>query len=89
MNSATTLKFRQAYAVLPVEIQRRARKAYQLWRQNPRHPSLHFKKIGKIWSARVDDNYRVLAHVIGDTAYWFWIGPHEQYEILICQYRKG
>ena len=36
-----------------------------------------------------DDNYRVLAHVIGDNAYWFWIGPHDQYETLIHQYRKG
>jgi len=89
MNSATTRRFREAYAALPAGIQRRARKAYQLWRQNPRHPSIHFKKVGKIWSARVDDNYRALAHVIGDTAHWFWIGTHERYETEIGQSRKG
>jgi mRNA-degrading endonuclease RelE of RelBE toxin-antitoxin system len=89
MKSATTAKFRQSFASLPAEVQRRARKAYQHWRENPRHPSLHFKKVGKVWSARVDDNYRVLAHVIGDTVYWFWIGSHAEYERLLCQYRKG
>jgi hypothetical protein len=74
---------------LPVETQRRARKAYHLWRQSHSHPSLHFKKVGKIWSAGVDDISRVLAHVVGDTAQWFWIDPHEEYERLISQYRKG
>jgi len=89
MNSATTPRFRQAFSDLPVKTQRRARKAFHLWRQNHSHPSLHFKKVGKIWSARVDDNYRILAHVIGDTAHWFWIGPHQEYERLISQSRKG
>jgi hypothetical protein len=72
---------------LPAEIQHRARKAYQHWRQNPRHPSLHFKKVGKVWSARVDDNDRVLGHLIGDATFWFWIGSHPEYEKLIWQYR--
>jgi hypothetical protein len=51
-----------------------------LWLQNPQHPSLHFKKVGEFWSARVTDNYRALAIVKGNTAKWFWIGPHEEYE---------
>ncbi|PYI88481.1 MAG: hypothetical protein DME26_03555 [Verrucomicrobia bacterium] len=42
MISATTPRFREAFAALPKEVQVRARKAYHLWRQNPRHPSLHF-----------------------------------------------
>jgi hypothetical protein len=88
MNSATTPKFRQAFARLPRDVQGRVRKAYHLWRQDHGHPSLHFKKIGKVWSARVDSNNRALAHVVGDTAYWFWIGPHDEYEKLISQYRK-
>jgi len=89
MNSATNPRFRAAFAALPAEVKRRARKAYQLWRNDPHHGSLHFKKVGKVWSARVDDNYRVLAHVIGDTAYWFWIGPHAEYERVISQFRKN
>jgi hypothetical protein len=77
------------FAALPPEVQRRTRKAYGLWRENPRHPSLHFKKVGKVWSARVDDNFRVLAQVKGDTTYWFWVGPHVEYERLISLHRKG
>src|SRR5271168_3808505 len=83
MKSSTTPRFRQMFAALPFEVQARTRKAHRLWRENPRHPSLHFKKVGKVWSARVDDNFRVLAKVNEDTAYWFWIGPHLEYERLI------
>jgi hypothetical protein len=89
MNSSTTAKFRQLFAALPRETQQRTRKAYVLWRENPRHPSLHFKKIGKIWSVRVDDNFRALAHVKDEGTYWFWIGPHAEYERLISLHRKG
>ena len=89
MKSATTPRFRKALGSLPPDIQQRARKAYHLWQKDHSHPSLHFKKIGKVWSARIDDNYRALAHIIGDTAYWFWIGPHTEYEILLSQYRGG
>lgn len=56
---------------------------YRLWRKNPGHPSLHFKKTGKIWSVRVDDQYRALGDLRGDTLYWFWIGSHDDYERLI------
>jgi len=77
------------FADLPKEVQMRAQKAYRLWRENPRHPSLHFKKVGKVWSARVDDNFRVLAKIAENTVYWFWIGPPVEYERLISQHRKG
>ncbi|WP_016879692.1 hypothetical protein [Chlorogloeopsis fritschii] len=34
----------------------------QFWQENPLHPSLHFKKVGKnLWSARVSSGYRALA----------------------------
>lgn len=88
MNSATSPRFRAAFAALPEDVRRRARKAYRLWIEDHSHPSLHFKKVGKLWSARVDDNHRALAHVIGDTAHWFWIGSHAEYERLIAQFRK-
>ncbi|MDB6030122.1 MAG: hypothetical protein JWM16_460 [Verrucomicrobiales bacterium] len=83
MNSSTTSRFREAFAVLPAEVQDRVRKAYRLWRKNPQHPSLHFKKVGKVWSARIDNRHRALAHVVGDTVFWFWVGPHDEYERMI------
>jgi Txe/YoeB family toxin of Txe-Axe toxin-antitoxin module len=45
--------------------------------------------VGKVWSARIDENFRVLAKVDGDKVYWFWIGPHVEYERLISQHRKS
>jgi hypothetical protein len=32
-----------------------------LLKENPRHPSLHLKKVGRFWSARVGSRYRALA----------------------------
>jgi len=38
-----------------------ADQAYAHLKQDPRHPSLHFKKIDRFWSARVGAHYRALA----------------------------
>ncbi len=84
MKSFTTPDFWVSYAELSPEVKEQARKAYQLWKQNPVHPSLHFKKVGKnFWSARVSSGYRALALKKGDDYYWFWIGDHNKYEALL------
>jgi hypothetical protein len=66
-----------------LETRQLARKNFRLWLRNPRHPSIHFKKVGKFWSARVGDNYRALATINGDQVEWFWIGSHDEYETII------
>jgi len=73
---------------LPEETQKLAHKAYILWRENPRHPSLQFKKVGKLWSIRIKDGYRALAHISGPKVYWIWIGHHAEYEQIISQNRS-
>jgi hypothetical protein len=84
MKSFTTPNFWEAYAALSPEIKEQARKAYQLWKENPLHPSLHFKKVGKnLWSARITEGYRALALKKGDDYYWFWIGSHHDYDALL------
>lgn len=83
MNSSTTEGFRKRFAKLPPEAQKLARKAYRLWRNNPRHPSLHFKKVGNYWSARIDDDHRALGRMKDSTMYWFWIGNHDEYERVL------
>ena len=35
-------------------------KNFELLKSNPKHPSLHFKRIGKLWSARVGEHHRAL-----------------------------
>jgi hypothetical protein len=59
-------KFWALYAALPVEVRTNADKNYALLKVNPQHPSLHFKKIGSLWSARVGEQYRVLGKDVED-----------------------
>jgi hypothetical protein len=52
MNSFRTAEFRELLDALPLEIQQLAKKNYNLWRDDMRHPSIHFKSVGgDIWSA--------------------------------------
>lgn len=79
----TTRRFWRYFERLPVPVQEIARENFSLLKTNPRHPSLHFKEVGKFWSARVGIGYRALA--IADQEYfiWVWIGPHSEYDRMI------
>ena len=83
MKSSTTGDFRASFDALPADIQARARRAFVLWRSNPRHPSLCFKKVGGVWAVRVGRGFRALALLQNDTFYWFWIGSHDDYERML------
>ncbi len=86
MKSQATAKFWKLYTRLPQQMQRRAREVYELWRDNPAHPSLHFKRVDDdepIYSVRISDDYRALGLLEGDTVIWFWIGNHDEYERLL------
>jgi hypothetical protein len=76
-------RFWRCYHALPAEVRQLADQAYQLLQQNPRHPSLQFKKMGRFWSARVGLHYRTLAVEHGPDIVWFWIGPHAEYDRII------
>ncbi|MEY2864444.1 MAG: hypothetical protein RLY58_2151 [Pseudomonadota bacterium] len=71
------------YDQLPIEIQQLADKNFLLLKANPSHPSLQFKKCGKVWSARVGLNYRAIASPIDQGFLWVWIGSHAQYDKLL------
>jgi len=88
--SHATTDFWRLYRALPTQIRKLARKNYFLWRKNPRHPSLPFKKVGvRVWSARVGEDFRAVATAIDDGYLWFWIRPHDEYERLISKYRRS
>ena len=70
MKSVATSRFWRAFAELSPKEQRRAQKQYGLWRRDSNHPSLHFKKVGVWWSARVDDDCRAVGYLKDDTIYW-------------------
>jgi hypothetical protein len=86
MKSRATRRFWKLYQELPKSIQRLARKNYLLWRDNPGHPSLDFKRLaggpGR-FSIRIGDHHRALGHKVGDNLEWVWIGSHEDYNKLI------
>ncbi|MBI1389109.1 MAG: hypothetical protein GC154_11745 [bacterium] len=79
----TTNSFWRRYNSLPEEIRNRTDKRFALLRENPRHPSLHFKKVGNFWSVRIDLNHQALAVPDGKDFIWVWIGSHDEYEKMI------
>ncbi|MBI3504796.1 MAG: hypothetical protein HY059_08130 [Proteobacteria bacterium] len=87
MKSRTAIGFRRRLQELPDEIRSAAEHTYEVWRANPWHPSLHFKRVGNsrpIWSVRIGRDWRALAvRDIDGTFVWFWIGLHDEYDRLI------
>ena len=60
-----------------------ADKNYELLKADSKHPSLHFKKIGMLWSVSVGAHYRALGLDKPEGVVWFWIGSHADYDKLI------
>jgi len=82
-SSAGTPDFWRHYRALPEHMRNAARKAFQLWKEDAFHPSLHFKKMGGgKWSVRVGMHYRAIGKFVGDTLVWEWIGTHANYDEL-------
>ena len=76
-------RFWECYERLPTTIRELSDKSFELLKANPRHPSLHFKKVGKYRSVRVGRYYRALAVEVPEGLLWFWIGTHSEYERLV------
>ncbi|MGD0897779.1 MAG: hypothetical protein ABR915_08065 [Thermoguttaceae bacterium] len=83
MKHRTTKRFWDLYLALPKNIRRLADKNFDLLKKDSSHPSLHFKKAGELWSARVGSSHRTLAVPDGDGFIWVWIGAHDEYDRLI------
>jgi hypothetical protein len=86
--SELTAEFIEAFRLLPEPIQKKARKNYQLWKSNPAHPSLEFKRVHPrrpVYSVRVGTGWRAVGIVSDDAILWFWIGSHNAYEKLLNQ----
>jgi hypothetical protein len=75
--------FWACYHALTPEIRRLADQAYERLKRDPLYPSLHFKKVGRYWSARIGSRHRALAVEAPDGRVWFWIGTHADYDKLV------
>lgn len=86
IESRTTRRFRRLFGKLPSDVQQEAKSAYRLFRANPKHPSLQFKKLegeDDIYSARIGLGYRALAIMKGNRTIWYRIGSHSEYDRLL------
>ena len=86
MKSRATAGFWAAYNELPSEVRNAAQKAYRLFRENPKHPGLQFKKVHDrepVYSVRVTGAYRAVGLLENDEVTWFWIGSHAAYDRLL------
>jgi hypothetical protein len=83
MNHSASPAFWECFKRLSGAIRTLADKNFALLKDNPNHPSLHVKKVGRYWSARVGRDFRALAVETDDGLLWFWIGNHADYERLI------
>ncbi len=83
MRHQATPRFWSCYRQLPEDVQRLADRCYELLRQDPQHPSLRLRKIGRFWSVRVGLHYRALAVEHESDLVWFWIGSHAEYDQLV------
>lgn len=83
MNHRASPRFWKCYHALPIEIRRLADREYQLLRRDLRHPSLHLKKVGPLWSVRVGLHYRALAVEDNSELIWVWIGTHAEYDTIL------
>ena len=86
MNSVATRRFWDLFKALPAEIQKLAVKNYHLWRMDPNHPSLHFRRLKGSedrFTVRIGDHYRALGRSSLGTMTWVWIGTHSDYDRLV------
>jgi hypothetical protein len=83
LNHYASPEFWAAYRALPDEVQSLADKSFALLKSDARHPSLHFKRVGQYFSARVGLHHRVLGVADKEGILWFWIGTHAEYDKLI------
>lgn len=86
MNSRTTRTFWRRFDALPTDVQARATRAYTIWRTDPSHPSIQFKRVSAsepVYSVRIGLAHRALGLLDGNTVTWFWIGAHDEYDRLL------
>lgn len=83
MKHLASPSFWELYEKLPVSIQELADKNFKLLKLNPKHPSLHLKRVDNYWSVRVGLKHRALGIDVNGGVLWFWIGIHAEYDKIV------
>lgn len=80
MSIQNTRSFTRDYRELREEIKGRVDKQIALLLSNPRHSSLHLKKVRGtegVWEVRVTLGYRITLQIVGDTLVLRRVGTHD------------
>lgn len=86
MNLVTVKSYWKSYNDLPPDVRKQADTKFELWKEDPFYPSLHFKCVNvddHIWSVRINTDYRALCVRDRDLVVWYWIGDHNRYKQLL------
>ena len=87
MRSKRSRKFRDLFFALPDDVRKQAYAAYRLFRKDPFHTSLHFKRVSpnkNLYSVRIGIAYRALGlREKDDEIVWLWIGSHTDSDKLL------
>ena len=86
MKSVGTRRFWALFHALPSDVQQVATRSYFLWRRDPHHLSLHFRRLqgaADRFTVRIGDRHRALGTLTADTITWVWIGTHAEYDRLV------
>lgn len=83
MKHFSSPSFWKLYNALQKPLQHLADDSFDKLKLNPRHPSLHLKKVGRYWSVRIGKKHRALGVKINKGVLWIWIGSHSEYDQLI------
>jgi mRNA-degrading endonuclease YafQ of YafQ-DinJ toxin-antitoxin module len=79
-----TPKFDKQWRSMELSVKIKARKALELFRQNPFHPSLRLHdlhgKLQNFWSLSIDRKNRIIVEIKEDTAILHSIGTHAIYD---------
>ena len=76
--------FWKCYEQLPETVRQLADQHFSILKENPRHPSLHFKRIKQYYTVRIGRQWRALGIEVPEGILWFWIGNHEAYDRIIA-----
>jgi hypothetical protein len=86
VKSVATRRFWTLFHALPRDVQHVALKNYALWRREPHHPSLRFRRLqgsADRFTVRIADHHRAIGVSTDNTVTWVWIGSHAEYDRLV------